>query len=196
MQTILRSIAFLTCLAIATAEVIHQEKGLVTAQGLIERVTILEKTSAPLGTIIASVLPPSLFIGEFDAATSKWAPADGKDYKDCDLKVSIPDLRGMFLRGVNYTDLNDTISQREDKFRDPNEDAKDAKAGKQRLHKLGPHTHPLKLGSLGKYDKQSKLLSVDSARVEKAIPQAKGLGVGIETAPTHTLVHYYVRINL
>lgn len=67
----------------------------------------------PVGSIVASMLSPSAFrrvTGDpavFDPAKSHWATADdrgqvpGSDYSRATNNASLPDLRGMFLRGLN-----------------------------------------------------------------------------------------------
>jgi len=78
-----------------------------------ERIKEEDFVNLPLGTIIPSMLDPKEFaetVGdppEFDSKKSKWVLADGqKDIKNSQYGVlpgnkRFPDLRGMFLRGMN-----------------------------------------------------------------------------------------------
>lgn len=66
----------------------------------------------PLGTVIASLLPPGDFHrltepgATFDPTVTKWVLADGRDvtgsrFQKALIRRSVPDLRGLFLRGAN-----------------------------------------------------------------------------------------------
>jgi len=80
----------------------------------------------PVGTIISSMLDPVNFaraVGDplnFDPNTSKWVAADeetkipGTKYAELTGNREIPDLQGMFLRGLNNFGTNG----RADEFRD------------------------------------------------------------------------------
>lgn len=80
----------------------------------------LELKALPTGTIIASML-------EFDkfqsVAGDAWKPADGRKvsakskYATLTGKTTLPDLRGMFLRGLNQFDP--AKGPRTDKYKDP-----------------------------------------------------------------------------
>jgi hypothetical protein len=72
----------------------------------------LKKDFAPIGTIVSSVLDPVTFaeiIGEVEGASVKertWVLADGRDVTDSQYsrtthKANIPDLRDLFLRGID-----------------------------------------------------------------------------------------------
>ncbi len=64
----------------------------------------------PVGTIVSSILPPDKFakaVGDVDLPEPSWILADGRSingastYSQLTGDVKIPDLRGMFLRGMN-----------------------------------------------------------------------------------------------
>jgi len=70
----------------------------------------LKKDFAPIGTIVSSVLDPVTFaeiIGEVEGASVRtWVLADGRDVTDSQYsrtthKANIPDLRDLFLRGID-----------------------------------------------------------------------------------------------
>jgi hypothetical protein len=68
--------------------------------------------SVPIGTVVSSMLPPQIFSKvindpeEFDPKQSKWSLADGREVSNSSYtyytnQSHIPDLRGMFIRGIN-----------------------------------------------------------------------------------------------
>ncbi len=77
----------------------------------LEDISDLQKiANLPIGTIVPSMLYPSQFakaVGDLDRTTSHWVLADGQkdittsQYGQLSNKTKTPDLRGMFLRGVN-----------------------------------------------------------------------------------------------
>ena len=71
------------------------------------RDTVADLKGVPVGTIIASMLPPAEFLQEMG---DMWVPADGRNAKPDRLyykitgNSAVPDLRGLFLRGMNVFD--------------------------------------------------------------------------------------------
>ena len=76
----------------------------------------------PIGTIVATMLPPHEFLDLVSDKNSKnWVPADGRavegsKYKKITGNPRVPDLRGMFIRGLNK--LNESTGERNDEFAD------------------------------------------------------------------------------
>lgn len=85
----------------------------------------------PVGTIISSMLKPEDF--QINLTPGIWVPADGRPYQDSQYfkltgELTVPDLRGMFVRGLNLF---------EEGFAKPASEPKDTddsrKAGKLQL---------------------------------------------------------------
>ena len=92
----------------------------------------------PVGTIVSSILEPLEFFkafGDLDRATKDWVLADGRPiaatsgYSQLSGRMNTPDLRGMFLRGMN--------KGRNDGKQDPDE----RKAGDYQQDALQEHGH-------------------------------------------------------
>lgn len=153
----------------------------------------------PVGTIVASIIEPRLFSkeagdsGNFDPKTSTWVPADGRDVAGSHYAESVtpltPDLRGMFLRGLNYTDSNRV---RSDGKQEPVGDAR--KAGQDEPDDFKRHTHPVAdTGPTG-------VIGPGPAHVIQSSAQPGpssliGETGGTETRPRNVAVFYYLKIN-
>ena len=166
----------------------------------------------PLGTIIASSLSPSSFsevVGDdavFNPEESVWSPADGRDvgrsrYGRLSTSDTAPDLRGLFLRGLNAFDPN--RPRRDDKFSDPD----DRTALSLQSDAFQGHWHQL---LAGKNDSGSYHAPGDSrghigysgsssfeGRVQSPSPDKVNGDprVDSETRPKNSAVYYYIRIN-
>jgi hypothetical protein len=80
----------------------------------------------PVGTIVSSIVTPRDFVelagdsGDFNTSRATWVPADGRDVSGSkyakNVSSIIPDMRGLFIRGLNYTERNRI---REDQWIDP-----------------------------------------------------------------------------
>jgi len=88
-----------------------------------------EMKALPIGTIIASMLQFEKFQ---NVAGNTWKPADGRKvstsskYAKLTGNTTLPDLRGIFLRGLNQFDP--LMGSRRDEYKDP--DGSRKKAGK------------------------------------------------------------------
>ncbi|QJE98623.1 hypothetical protein [Luteolibacter luteus] len=156
----------------------------------------------PLGSVISSMLPPQRYAeatGEssrFDGTKSRWVPADGRRvagsrYSEI-IGGAVPDLRGMFLRGLNEFEPG---LQRADGYQDP--DGSLRRAGQMQGDEFKSHDHKL----LGENWMQAM---VDGSGVfNDGNSQAKKLTTnptttaagGEETRPKNVAVYYYIRIN-
>jgi len=161
----------------------------------------------PIGTITPSMLHPSLFansVGDpsvFDPEKSKWVFADGqKDITNSQYGKLLgntrftPDLRGMFLRGLN--------EGRKDDKRDPDE----RKPGDYQEDALQGHGHKTDALKLGRYiDQDTKELGytsrggadADTASVTTVTEEKVGEKVNVadETRPKNVGVYFYIKIN-
>jgi hypothetical protein len=189
--------------ASADAERLRRDVGSLTAS--------LHAARIPVGVVVASMLAPDAFAeaaGDalpFDARRSQWAPADGRDvqgsrYQALLDRASVPDLRGIFLRGANLG--------RQDASRDPDGDRilggepQEAATAMPKAGFLvlpgGAHTHGLPSGGH----------APGWGRLEEGGGGDRGIGTSsngehahrlsggdIETRPRNVAVAYFVRIN-
>ncbi len=154
----------------------------------------------PVGTIVASTLKPIQFmistnsqwpLNDPSHPRAKWAPADGRViegsiyYRITD-ESALPDLRGMFLRGLNEFQLQEP---RTDGRQDP--DGANRVAGGFQADQIVSHQHridrPINFDSQGGnsggnrwFDKQTDLTNKFG---------------GSETRPKNIAVYYYIKIN-
>jgi hypothetical protein len=153
----------------------------------------------PVGTILASVLTPRDFArvagdsGDFDPRTSAWVPADSRGVSGSDyarrVSTVVPDLRGMFLRGLNHSDTNQV---RSDGNQDP--DGAGRTAGHYQPDGFKQHSHT--------YDRSYYPGAGKSGGGPPDVhaahqPQETGPagGTAQETRPKNVAVHYYIKIN-
>jgi len=127
--------------------------------------------------------------GDFwTAKYSKWCPADGRQvassrYELITSSNTIPDLRGLFLRGIN--------SGRTDGWRDPDGERQ---PGIPQMDTFKQHTHgftyrePGDHGSSGQPGNGQGLVTVGGST-------GGADGGGTETRPKNAAVYYYIRIN-
>jgi hypothetical protein len=153
----------------------------------------------PVGSIVPSLLEPGEFARQagdpavFDPERTAWVPANGLvDITRSQLEKAtgarrVPDLRGLFLRGVN--------AGRADTLADP--DGERA-PGAFQSDQLAGHAHALDQrvganggwkGGWGGVDDQRAVNSPGDAPM-KVMPFG-----GNETRPRNAAVHYYVKIN-
>lgn len=157
--------------------------------------------SVPVGTLIASMLVPAEFAAE---AGGDWVPADGRDtlpnwrYTKITRRSTVPDLRGVFMRGLNVFD--DRRPPRAIQHLDPSPNANDRQPGTFSGDSVGPHDHVLLLAATDVINNQMTSVSrrLPSNIVDQfaqAPPLATALSTGMETAPKNVAVYWYIRVD-
>jgi hypothetical protein len=146
----------------------------------------------PVGTIIASMLKPNIFadiIGDpdpFDSADSKWALADNKNVAGSEyakkVDTKLPDLGGMFLRGINT--------------KDGKEDPEGVRpAGRPQDDALQEHGHQTDARKHG-WGKSGQGYTTRGGEAPKAeVTTVTGANAADETRPKNVAVYFYIKIN-
>jgi hypothetical protein len=177
---------------------------------------IRELSALPVGTIVASMLEFEKFQ---NVAGNAWKPADGRKvsaksgYAKLTGNTVLPDLRGMFLRGLNQFDPH--TGPRRDKYRDPDgsrrkagslqKDATSLPTNKKKPFKgiaeeAGEHSHvyfkALRVGgSSGSKDMASSEASTTGLAGNHTHTVLITSGGDSETRPVNAAVFYYIKIN-
>lgn len=145
--------------------------------------------AVPVGTVLPSMLTEAQFQ---DIATDDWILADGRsvggsEYETITGDGSVPDLRGIFLRGKNN---GRTTSE--------GNSAGDVSLGTFSSDAFAAHTHltnstlitdtsPANTGDIEK-DEGSEFSRTNN-------PNTGSQGSGTETKPRNVTVNYFIRIN-
>lgn len=154
----------------------------------------------PLGGIVASTLPWEKFskaasgTAMFSEDRSTWAPCDGRSIAGSRLEQELgvataPDLRGVFLRGLNefvpgHAKPLDPLRADPEGNRAPGSFQADA---------IGSHSHDIGFQRHGlKNGKGDINLELESPNLSGERTRSEG---GPETRPKNIAVYYYVRIN-
>ncbi len=190
----------------------HEEKDLVLTLET-DRGSFSSKASAmdniasskefPIGTIITSYLSFEQFNvatknnekspgGIFTSKKSKWAPCDGRPvpeskFQKLTSQTSIPDLRGLFVRGLNKFDPNQPVPIVSSSKADP----ENRVVGGYQSDEFKSHTHSY-------VSSATKDKSSDGGREPFAWGPANytsGARGGAETRPKNVAVYYYIKIN-
>ncbi|HLP77015.1 MAG TPA: hypothetical protein VK327_08860 [Candidatus Paceibacterota bacterium] len=163
----------------------------------VQSLSEIEKiANVPIGTIVASMLPPQQFaqiVGDPfppNQERSKWVLADGNGiaaslYGKVSREQNAPDLRGMFLRGMNEGRTNgDPESGR--------------KAGGYQSDAFENHGHTTTATEKRWSDAPAPGYTSDS-RAKNApagqVTDVIGGKTNIETRPKNVAVYYYIKIN-
>jgi hypothetical protein len=175
-----------------------------------------ELNALPIGTIVASMLEFEKFQ---NVAGNAWKPADGRKvsaksgYAKLTGNTVLPDLRGMFLRGLNQFDPR--TGSRRDKYKDPDgggrqagslqNDATSLPKNKRRPFKgiaeaAGEHSHvyfkALSVGGRsGSEERASSEASTTGLAGDHTHTVLITSGGDSETRPVNIAVFYYIKIN-
>ncbi len=156
-----------------------------------------------LGSVEASLLTPTQFATlvddsqQFDPSSTKWVLADGRSvagsaYSNVTGKSQVPDMRGMFLRGLSL-ERTDGLQDPYGANRSVGDIQSDAFQGHGHRHEIGsPHYFPTGAfyGTFG----------TDQYMYGRILDPAPLPGYGnprydTETRPKNVAVYYYIRIN-
>lgn len=175
-----------------------------------------EMKALPIGTIIASMLQFEKFQ---NIAGNTWKPADGRKvsttskYATLTGNTTLPDLRGMFIRGLNQFDP--LMGPRRDKYKDP--DGSRRKAGKPqndatslpknkkspfkgKAMSAGDHSHIYfkarsEGGRPGSQARASSEASTTGSAGDHTHTILITAGGDSETRPVNIAVFYYIKID-
>lgn len=187
---------------------------LVTDKGSLASKSIAEGSISttkefPIGTIITSFLRLDQFNlatknnekspgGIWTSQKSRWSPCDGRPlpgskYGKIASQTNAPDLRGLFLRGLNSFDEGYTIPPRE-----PNQISPNPKAlGVYQPDELKSHLHTVSIGGTGGGVPGDQGWALENITRTGTISFSTNSTVpaGEETRPKNLAVYYYIKIN-
>ncbi len=170
----------------------------------------LKDVNVPIGTIVPSLLTPGEFAqaindpAVFNPKRNKWVVCDkeieitGSKYANLKNVNRTPDLRGMFLRGLN---LFSGGNIRKDGNQDPSDPNGTRNAGEYQADVLKNHVHyrnseKLEENVQGGSGNVSWMGQRSSVRFLKYTKSGNVVGeTFIETRPKNVGVFYYLRIN-
>jgi hypothetical protein len=162
-------------------------------------------TKIPIGTIVSSMLTPPKMKELFGDA---WIPADGRNvssqssYAVATGEKSVPDLRGVFTRGLDQFDFTERPRQ-DTQFLDP--DSK-RKPGEPQPDSVGSHDHPVgqAMSDVGAVSPSGQVLVAEGGRfpsyyndhyAKQPPARTSPNQPGDETRPKNVAVYFYIKIN-
>ena len=173
---------------------------------------ITSSKELPIGTIISSFLN----FEQFNAATknnekspggiwtsskSKWAPCDGRPVPNSKFLTltsqnTLPDLRGMFLRGLNMFDPNQPVTSVTAAKADPDSRV----AGSYQKDELFSHSHEARMSRNYGPNKNSMAAMNGGSGGDNVSHNENGIintskTGGSETRPKNVAIYYYIKIN-
>ena len=167
-----------------------------------DNISNLQEITPPVGSIVPSMLNENQFKAQvedpstFSGSSSKWTLADGRDisgstYSTVTSQSNAPDLRGMFLRGLN--------TGRSDGKQDPEGGSRSI--GDYQADQVRSHNH--NNGSFDRLMIANGLNTTNGTALDNTgLPEVNlftsatinAFG-GTETRPRNIAVNYYIRIN-
>lgn len=139
------------------------------------------KDQGRVGDIIQSMLTEEQFIAENGAG---WVLADGRSVAGTKyatlIGASVPDLRGRFLRGKNYTRVSGG-----------NPDG-DLNLGQEQGDQYKSHDHNVAAGNYASFNAGNISRGATGGTT---LNQSTGLQGGNETRPANTTVNFFIKIN-
>lgn len=147
--------------------------------------------NVPLGTVIASMLNPLIMES---AGVKDWVLADGRDVSGSDYekltnRKRVPDLRGLFLRGIN--------ANRNDEWIDP---AGERMPGEIQREEYKSHSHRIGTSGTDTYNMAQGGAAQRLAHFLNDIysgggPKQTDVSGGPETRPNNAAVYFYIKIK-
>jgi len=169
----------------------------------------------PLGTVVASFLNFEQFSaitksnekspgGIWTSAKSRWAPCDGRYISGSALQLissqhSVPDLRGVFIRGLNSFDPGTSVAPRSSEDGDP--DTRTAGSYQKDAFQGHKHFDAASLvvpGSVDLPNSPDQRRHAQNSAANSAGVHDSGYGkprIARETRPKNVALYYYIRIN-
>jgi hypothetical protein len=158
----------------------------------------LSSSEMPVGAVVSSLLPPHKFLSEINKG--KWIAADGQEiprhssYFKMSGRQRSPDLRGMFLRGLNTFESGQP--PRQDGLEDP--DGGIRTAGDFQIDEIKAHKH-----TIGINGTDTTTMVPGTQRLAHFRNDAYGAGESKqtnlygakETRPKNIAVYFYLKIN-
>lgn len=169
--------------------------------------TIINPSIIPIGTIVSSILPYESFlkingldkIDNTNAAKAIWVPCDGRFISNSKYSQvggpKSPDLRGVFLRGINdYGTF--LVGTGIETLGDSKKNPEDKKAGEFQNDQIISHSHFAGQANVqlqpGNAWRQSTI--VDGGLPDAIKAKTSYFG-GSETRPKNVTIYYYIKIN-
>jgi len=163
--------------------------------------TFSSSKELPIGTVVSSMLNFDQFSFStknnekspgsiWTSGKSKWSPCDGRQlanskYSRIASRNNAPDLRGVFLRGLNKFDVNETSNPDPSKTNPENKLIGDYQGDDLKSHN---HTYLSPLSS-------DKIRGSGGYAPENPTAGTTGNTGGTETRPKNISIYYYIKIN-
>lgn len=168
---------------------------------------LVSSSEMPIGTIISSAANWEQFQkimkipeGSIDASKLPWVPCDGRNVRESTYaKIlrtqDVPDLRGVFIRGMNRIDSGEK-SPVDASRADPDTNRE---LGKVQMDSLQEHQHQIgvvaKGGGVRNASGNEDAVQRNPAAVNSREIVGTDVRVSTETRPKNIALYYYVRIN-